>query len=54
MIVEDIMARTPIHPGEHLALELNELGMSAPRRNSGLTSNRYASFALPVRKSASG
>jgi antitoxin HigA-1 len=23
------MARTPIHPGEHLALELNELGMSA-------------------------
>jgi len=25
----DIMARTPIHPGEHLALELNELGMSA-------------------------
>jgi addiction module HigA family antidote len=23
------MARTPIHPGEHLALELSELGMSA-------------------------
>jgi antitoxin HigA-1 len=23
------MARTPIHPGEHLADELNELGMSA-------------------------
>jgi addiction module HigA family antidote len=23
------MARTPIHPGEHLAQELNELGMSA-------------------------
>src|SRR5712675_477056 len=23
------MARTPIHPGEHLALELNELRMSA-------------------------
>jgi addiction module HigA family antidote len=23
------MARTPIHPGEHLALELNELHMSA-------------------------
>ena len=23
------MARTPIHPGEHLALELGELGMSA-------------------------
>ncbi len=23
------MARTPIHPGEHLALELRELGMSA-------------------------
>ena len=23
------MARTPIHPGEHLALVLNELGMSA-------------------------
>jgi addiction module HigA family antidote len=23
------MARTPIHPGEHLAVELNELGMSA-------------------------
>lgn len=23
------MARTPIHPGEHLAEELNELGMSA-------------------------
>jgi addiction module HigA family antidote len=23
------MARTPIHPGEHLTLELNELGMSA-------------------------
>ena len=23
------MARTAIHPGEHLALELNELGMSA-------------------------
>jgi addiction module HigA family antidote len=24
-----MMARTPIHPGEHLAEELNELGMSA-------------------------
>lgn len=23
------MAKTPIHPGEHLALELEELGMSA-------------------------
>ncbi len=23
------MARTPIHPGEHLAVELDELGMSA-------------------------
>lgn len=23
------MARTPIHPGEHLALELRELGLSA-------------------------
>jgi plasmid maintenance system antidote protein VapI len=23
------MARTPIHPGEHLAEELKELGMSA-------------------------
>jgi addiction module HigA family antidote len=23
------MARTPIHPGEHLAIELDELGMSA-------------------------
>jgi len=23
------MARTPIHPGEHLAVELGELGMSA-------------------------
>lgn len=23
------MARTPIHPGEHLAEELNELGLSA-------------------------
>jgi antitoxin HigA-1 len=23
------MARTPIHPGEHVALELHELGMSA-------------------------
>jgi len=23
------VVRTPIHPGEHLALELNELGMSA-------------------------
>jgi addiction module HigA family antidote len=28
-IIEDDMARTPIHPGEHLALELHELGMSA-------------------------
>jgi addiction module HigA family antidote len=26
---EDIMARTAIHPGEHLAEELRELGMSA-------------------------
>src|SRR6266446_5358061 len=26
---EGTMARTPIHPGEHLALELNELRMSA-------------------------
>jgi len=25
------MARTPIHPGEHLAEELNELGMSAAK-----------------------
>lgn len=24
----DIMTRTPVHPGEHLALELSELGMS--------------------------
>src|SRR5262249_50468384 len=29
IIIEDIMARTPTHPGEQLALELNELGMSA-------------------------
>ena len=28
-IIENIMARNPIHPGEHLALVLNELGMSA-------------------------
>jgi addiction module HigA family antidote len=28
-IIEVVMARTPIHPGEHLAIELDELGMSA-------------------------
>jgi antitoxin HigA-1 len=29
VIIENIVPRTPIHPGEHLALELNELDMSA-------------------------
>ncbi len=27
--IEDYMARTPIHPGEHLAEQLEALGMSA-------------------------
>jgi addiction module HigA family antidote len=29
IIIEGVMARTPIHPGEHLAEQLSELGMSA-------------------------
>jgi addiction module HigA family antidote len=36
------MARTPIHPGEHLADELRELGMSAAAlaRQIGVPTNR--------------
>jgi addiction module HigA family antidote len=40
------MARTPIHPGEHLAEELNELGMSAAElaRRLGVPTNRVTSI----------
>jgi antitoxin HigA-1 len=39
---EPVMARTPIHPGEHLAEELQELGMSAAElaRNIEVPVNR--------------
>jgi antitoxin HigA-1 len=40
------MARTPIHPGEHLAEELNELGLSAAElaRRLGVPTNRVTSI----------
>jgi len=40
------MARTPIHPGEHLAEELKELGMSASElaRHLGVPTNRVTSI----------
>ncbi len=40
------MARTPIHPGEHLAEELNELRMSAAElaRRLGVPTNRVTSI----------
>jgi addiction module HigA family antidote len=40
------MARTPIHPGEHLAEELKELGMSAAElaRRLGVPTNRVTSI----------
>ena len=40
------MARTPIHPGEHLAEELKELGISAAElaRRLGVPTNRVTSI----------
>jgi addiction module HigA family antidote len=40
------MARTPIHPGEHLAEELKDLGMSAAElaRRLGVPTNRVTSI----------
>src|SRR5437660_4583788 len=40
------MARSPIHPGEHLAEELNELGMSAAElaRRLRVPTNRVTSI----------
>ena len=40
------MARSPIHPGEHLAEELKELGMSAAElaRRLGVPTNRVTSI----------
>ncbi|MGI9071486.1 MAG: HigA family addiction module antitoxin [Bryobacteraceae bacterium] len=40
------MAVTPIHPGEHLAEELNELGMSAAElaRKLGVPTNRITAI----------
>ena len=40
------MTRSPIHPGEHLAEELNELGMSAAElaRRLGVPTNRVTSI----------
>ncbi len=40
------MARTPIHPGEHLAEQLSELGMSAAElgRRLGVPTNRVTSI----------
>jgi addiction module HigA family antidote len=40
------MARTPLHPGEHLAEELKELGMSASElaRHLGVPTNRVTSI----------
>jgi addiction module HigA family antidote len=40
------MARSPIHPGEHLAEELNELGMSAAElaRRLDVPTNRVTSI----------
>jgi len=40
------MARTPIHPGEHLAEQLSELGMSAAElgRRLGVPTNRITSI----------
>ncbi|HET9651886.1 MAG TPA: HigA family addiction module antitoxin [Usitatibacter sp.] len=40
------MARTPIHPGEHLAEELRELGLSAAElgRQLGVPTNRITSI----------
>jgi antitoxin HigA-1 len=40
------MARTPIHPGEHLAEELKELGLSATElaRRLGVPTNRVTSI----------
>jgi addiction module HigA family antidote len=39
---EDIMVRTPIHPGEHIREELDSLGMSAAElsRQLGVPTNR--------------
>jgi addiction module HigA family antidote len=49
------MARTPIHPGEHLAEELNELGMSAAElaRRLGVPTNRVTSI-LNSRRATTG
>ena len=40
------MARTPIHPGEHLAQELKELGLSAAElaRRLGVPTHRVTSI----------
>jgi plasmid maintenance system antidote protein VapI len=40
------MALTPIHPGEHLAIELKELGMSAAglARKLDVPTNRVTGF----------
>jgi addiction module HigA family antidote len=40
------MARTPIHPGEHLVEELRELGLSAAElaRRLGVPTNRVTSI----------
>ena len=39
---QDTLSRTPIHPGEHLAEELQELGISAAElaRQIGVPTNR--------------
>jgi hypothetical protein len=59
---KNIAAAPVIHPGEHLAQELNELGMSADElsrklnvissellRNSGSTSRASTKFGLPTK-----
>lgn len=47
------MARTPVHPGEHLAEQLRELGLSAsePWRQLGVPTNR---ITIDRRRTARG
>jgi antitoxin HigA-1 len=48
---ENAMARTAIHPREHLAEELGVLGMSAPElaRQLGVPTNRITEILNPRR-----
>ncbi len=47
------MAQTAIHPGEHLAERLNELGMSGGSRREGLTMMSLSWTWTPCRLSDS-